>query len=142
MRTSQALFAIALWGSWTLASEVQIVPIAIFHAQIHKAYNSVQTQDSQNRQQCNGMYSKRSWGGDVDPFILTKFTKATPEGDEDPLVSLVMFEWRDEDLVGVWPSPDAAKVGKIYLLGESPLTAGRLIERIHLQRQERAGRVL
>ena len=47
----------------------------------------------------------------MDPFILTTFTKATPEGDEDPLVSLVIFEWKDEDLVGIWPSEDAAKVG-------------------------------
>jgi len=58
------------------------------------------------------MYSKSAWGGAVDPFILTKFIKITPEGDEDPLVSLVVFEWRDEDLVGVWPSEDAPKVRK------------------------------
>ena len=47
----------------------------------------------------------------MDPFILTKFIQVTPEGDEDPIVSLVIFEWKDEDLVGVWPSEDAAKVG-------------------------------
>lgn len=47
----------------------------------------------------------------MDPFILTEFIQATPEGDEDPIVSLVIFEWRDEDLVGVWPSDDAPKVG-------------------------------
>lgn len=56
------------------------------------------------------MYSKTAWGGSVDPFILTKFIQATPEGDEDPIVSLVIFEWKDEDLVGVWPSEDATKV--------------------------------
>lgn len=64
------------------------------------------------------MYSKQSWGGDVDPFILTKFITATPKHEDDtpdPLVSLVIFEWRDEDLVGVWPSPDAAKVGKVLI---------------------------
>ena len=47
----------------------------------------------------------------MDPFILTKFIQAKPEGDEDPIVSLVIFEWKDEDLVGVWPSEDAPKVG-------------------------------
>lgn len=47
----------------------------------------------------------------MEPFILTKFVQATPEGDEDPIVSLVIFEWKDEDLVGVWPSEDAPKVG-------------------------------
>ena len=46
----------------------------------------------------------------MDPFILTTFVQATPEGDEDPIVSLVIFEWKDEDLVGVWPSDDAPKV--------------------------------
>ena len=46
----------------------------------------------------------------MDPFILTKFVPTTPEGDEDPMVSIVVFEWRDEDLVGVWPSDDAPKV--------------------------------
>ena len=56
------------------------------------------------------MYSKSAWGGSVDPFILTKFIQTTPEGDEDPIVSLVIFEWKDEDLVGVWPSEDAPKV--------------------------------
>ena len=46
----------------------------------------------------------------MDPFILTTFIKTTQEGDEDPLVSLVVFEWRDEDLVGRWPNDDAPKV--------------------------------
>lgn len=48
------------------------------------------------------MYSRRSWGGDVEPFILTKFKKYVPADgtDEDPLVSLVIFEWKDEPLIG------------------------------------------
>lgn len=53
------------------------------------------------------MYSRSAWGGDTDPFISTKFIKATAEGDSDPIVSVVIFEWKDEDLVGVWPSEDA-----------------------------------
>lgn len=64
------------------------------------------------------MYSKSSWGGDVDPFILTTFMKTDPEGDDDPLVSLVIFEWRDEDLVGRWPSEDSPKVGMLSRLCE------------------------
>ena len=56
------------------------------------------------------MYSRKAWGGDTDPFVLTKFIKNTPKEDEDPIVSLVIFEWRDEDLVGVWPSKDAPQV--------------------------------
>ena len=65
------------------------------------------------------MYSKSAWGGSVDPFILTKFTQATPEGNEDPIVSLVIFEWKDEDLVGVWPSEGAPKVMSLSHCSES-----------------------
>ena len=56
------------------------------------------------------MYSRTAWGGDTDPFISTKFTQNKPEDDADPIVSLVVFEWKDEDLVGVWPSDDATVV--------------------------------
>jgi len=47
------------------------------------------------------MYSRKAWGGNVDPFILTKFMKPEdiPEG-EDPVVSLVVFEWQDKHLIG------------------------------------------
>ena len=56
------------------------------------------------------MYSRSAWGGDTEPFVNAKFSKVTPDGDEDPIVSLVVFEWKDEDLIGVWPSEDATKV--------------------------------
>ncbi|KAI6091908.1 lung seven transmembrane receptor-domain-containing protein [Hypoxylon rubiginosum] len=61
----------------------------------------------ENRQKCAGMYSRSAWGGPVEPFILTKFLNQTVEGDDDPIVSLIMFEWRDQDLIGVLPTPDA-----------------------------------
>ncbi len=56
------------------------------------------------------MYSKKGWGGDTDPFILTTLEKTTSQDDQDVFVSLVVFEFRDEDLIGVWPSPDAPEV--------------------------------
>lgn len=46
----------------------------------------------------------------MDPYILTKFIKATPEGDADPVVSLVIFEWNDESLIGRYPDGDAENV--------------------------------
>lgn len=46
------------------------------------------------------MYSRKAWGGDVDPFILTKIFKPDDLGDSDPLVSLLVFEWEDEGLIG------------------------------------------
>jgi hypothetical protein len=41
------------------------------------------------------MYSKKSWGGKVDPFILVKFLKHPEKNKEieDPRVSVVIWEW-------------------------------------------------
>jgi len=57
------------------------------------------------------MYSKRAWGGAVDPHILVKFTKEEVEGDADPIASMVIFEWNDYDLVGILPTADSIQVG-------------------------------
>ncbi|KAH7127699.1 lung seven transmembrane receptor-domain-containing protein [Dactylonectria macrodidyma] len=56
-----------------------------------------------NQEFCTGMYSRSSWGGPVDPFILVKFLNSTAKG-KDPITSLVIFEWKDRNLVGI---PDA-----------------------------------
>lgn len=52
------------------------------------------------------MYSRKAWGGSVDPFILVKFSKANAQSS-DPLASLVIFEWNDEELIGQYPTEDA-----------------------------------
>lgn len=52
------------------------------------------------------MYSKAAWGGPVDPFILIKFQNETVPGEDDPIVSLVIFEYKDEDFIGVSPNND------------------------------------
>lgn len=53
------------------------------------------------------MYSRKSWGGAMDPFILTKFIRPKDlKNQADPLVSLVIFEWKDKDLIGV-PDEDS-----------------------------------
>ena len=47
------------------------------------------------------MYSRKAWGAEVDPFILTKFAKVEDgTTTQDNLVSLVIFEWGDESLIG------------------------------------------
>jgi hypothetical protein len=48
------------------------------------------------------MYSKKSWGGKVDPFILVKFRKNGDKnkGMEDPTVGVVIWEWKDTMLLG------------------------------------------
>jgi hypothetical protein len=52
------------------------------------------------------MYSRKTWGGPVDPHILVKFLKNTEMENSDPIVSMVIFEWEDYDLVGVVPQDD------------------------------------
>jgi hypothetical protein len=56
------------------------------------------------------MYSASTWGGSVDPHILVKFVKETVEDDSDPIASMVIFEWRDYDLIGMLPTPDSMQV--------------------------------
>ncbi|CAG8976081.1 hypothetical protein HYALB_00002359 [Hymenoscyphus albidus] len=60
-----------------------------------------------NRQVCAGMYSKIAWGGAVDPHILVKFIKEDVADNSDPIVSMVIFEWKDYDLIGVLPTPNS-----------------------------------
>ncbi|KAF7544338.1 hypothetical protein G7046_g9805 [Stylonectria norvegica] len=70
-----------------------------------RAMEVLMDQSEENRQYCSGMYGRNTWGGPVDPFILVKFLNSSiPEG-EDPIASLVMFEWKDRDLIGI-PDPD------------------------------------
>lgn len=57
------------------------------------------------------MYSKNAWGGPVDPFILVKFTDVGKDQGDDPIASLVIFDWKDEDYIGVLPEGAARKVG-------------------------------
>ena len=55
------------------------------------------------------MYSRKTWGGAVDPFIQVKLLKPqTKDGSEPPdhAVSLVIFEWQDKQLIGKAPIPD------------------------------------
>ncbi|KAG5988450.1 hypothetical protein E4U54_004660 [Claviceps lovelessii] len=54
-----------------------------------------------NRQYCSGMYSRTAWGGPVEPFILVKFSNSTIPKGADPIVSLIIFQWNDKDLVGI-----------------------------------------
>jgi len=44
------------------------------------------------------MYSKSAWGGDVDPYISVSFTKVETG---DPVVSLIIYEWKDFNFIGI-----------------------------------------
>ena len=52
------------------------------------------------------MNSRKAWGGNVDPFILTKFVQNSDANGGNSLVSLVIFEWDDEALIGRSVSDD------------------------------------
>ena len=58
------------------------------------------------------MYGKKAWGGSVDPFILTTFVK--PDEPTDAVVSLVIYEWNDEGLIGQPIDPAMPEVCKGY----------------------------
>lgn len=53
------------------------------------------------------MYSKQAWGGPEDPFISIVFPKTDIPDDQDPIVSVVVFEWKDQALVGKQVDPNS-----------------------------------
>ncbi|KAH6661188.1 lung seven transmembrane receptor-domain-containing protein [Truncatella angustata] len=57
-------------------------------------------QTDEGRQKCNGMYSKHDWGGPVDPFISIVIPKVEVADGQDPIISLLIFEWKDQSLIG------------------------------------------
>ncbi|KAK3111137.1 Membrane protein ptm1 [Teratosphaeriaceae sp. CCFEE 6253] len=87
-------------------------------------------QKDTNRQVCSGMYSRKSWGGSVSPFILTKFLvpKDLP-ADADPVVSLVVFEWADKGLIGYPLTPEHDEdvyipEERVYICDDNAVQAG------------------
>ena len=70
------------------------------------------------------MYSRKAWGGPVDPFILTKFMPSQIEGNDDPIVSLIIFEWQDEDLIGRYPPGANTASEKETICDEISINAG------------------
>lgn len=61
------------------------------------------------------MYSRATWGGPVDPLIMIKFLNSTVPSDVDPIVSLLIFEWQDLDLIGVADPMSPSEVIKTLL---------------------------
>jgi len=56
------------------------------------------------------MYSKSAWGGPVDPHILVKFTDVGRDVGDDPIVSLLMFDWADADYIGIMAPGESKKL--------------------------------
>lgn len=104
----QVFLALAVSSRLVLANELKIVCF-ILHLTLKINLIYTQTQDERKSQQCAGMYSRKAWGGSVDPFIHTNFTKSN-DVTGDPLISIVIYESRDRDLIGVWQSEQALDV--------------------------------
>ncbi|KAI5357663.1 hypothetical protein Slin15195_G035400 [Septoria linicola] len=102
---------------------VRLLPALLWQLlSVQAAEMSINEKDA-SRQVCSGMYSRKTWGGNVDPYILVKFVHPDniPEG-QDPIVSLVIFEWRDRPYIGK-PDPKDATVDD-YLCDEAARDAG------------------
>ncbi|KAF1830078.1 hypothetical protein BDW02DRAFT_559754 [Decorospora gaudefroyi] len=72
---------------------------------------------------CSGMYSKKSWGGKVEPFILVKFIK-DPEknkGIDNPSVGVVVWEWKDTLLLGAPSDLPVNDVNRHYLCNDESI---------------------
>jgi hypothetical protein len=104
----------ALWALSTTALEVKLVRVfntAVPGSSYANVASCTPTQDQtdDNRQRCSGMYSRVSWGGPVDPYISVLFTDVGKSDATDPIVSLVVFEWKDENYIGVYETPQSTQ---------------------------------
>ncbi|KAK5122055.1 hypothetical protein LTR85_004301 [Meristemomyces frigidus] len=104
--------------SWLRSAGLLLLQLAA----VSQAVEMKIDQKESNRQVCSGMYSRKSWGGNVDPFILTKFIK-TGDVEGDPLVSLVVFEWRDKPLIG-HPVEPLGPEDRVYICDQGSVDAG------------------
>ena len=50
----------------------------------------------------------------MDPFILITFDNSSTETAPDGIVSLAMFEWYDQGLLGVYSTPEAEEVRELW----------------------------
>jgi hypothetical protein len=98
-----------LWQGVCVALALQISVVNGFH-QILDA-------SADRSMLCEGMYAKGDIRGDADPYILVEFPPH-PETDSD--VSLVIYAWEDEALLGVRPK-DSPNVPKTYICGDEAI---------------------
>lgn len=97
--------------------------LALLLTSIIAVVNAAEVKLTQDEpQKCSGMYSKKSWGGNVEPFILVKFLKAD-QNDEapDPIVSIVIWEWKDSDLIG--KTTDAPQDDRKFICNDEAIGA-------------------
>ncbi|TKX24876.1 membrane protein PTM1 [Elsinoe australis] len=81
-------------------------------------------QSMSKKQVCQGMYSKKAWNGDTDPYVHVNFIKPEdlPE-DQDPIVSLVIFEWSDKRLLGA-PDKNPESGERVWICDDAAINDG------------------
>ncbi|ANB14766.1 Ptm1p [Sugiyamaella lignohabitans] len=72
-----------------------------------------------NRQICSGIYSKQDWSGPHDSYIDAAFT--SPSDNENDWIAVVIFEYRNVDMLGVSVSGDR---NKKYVCDEGAIASG------------------
>ncbi|KAK9454699.1 lung seven transmembrane receptor-domain-containing protein [Dipodascopsis uninucleata] len=79
--------------------------------------------DVNSRQQCNGMYGRRDWGGNIDPYIEVLLrTPANAAKADDGTVGIVIFEWEDIDKIGIEVPEGSNEDNKVYVCDESAIS--------------------
>jgi len=56
--------------------------------------------DQSYSQSCTGMYNKQAWGGAINPYISFELSQYDSQEITNPQVSVVIFEYKDIDLLG------------------------------------------
>jgi hypothetical protein len=79
----------------------------------------LKTNDKNSRQECAGIYSKQDWGGSKNSFIDVALT--SPSKDDNQWIAVVIFEYRNVDLLGVHVNGDE---NKKYICDDSAVAAG------------------
>lgn len=83
-------------------------------------------QDPVNQISCSGMYSRKAWGGSIDPFILISFQKdESSEPTGSGMVGLIVYEFQDKDLLGKLPLEGQPPVSIALAKVEAMLTRRR-----------------
>lgn len=78
--SSSKVLALASLASFSLANKAKI--------------------DDSYTQSCTGMYNKQAWGGSTNPFISFNLQDYKSDIITEPQVSVVIFEYKDIDIIG------------------------------------------
>ncbi|KAF3910840.1 hypothetical protein ABW20_dc0105083 [Dactylellina cionopaga] len=106
-----------------------ILTVLLLFAALARAAEYALGDTDEGRQRCSGMYGPNSWGGKTPPYILVKFVPEKPKDDneakdiDDWAVSLLIFEYKDEQLIGVDGVDENGDKKQIVICGDEAIRA-------------------